>query len=248
MPFTLLAHQAPVLPLKLLRPSWFSGTALVIGSIAPDLEYVVHNEPKLNTSTFAHSLLGQFVLCLPLTVVITVLAQRTNAIGAIGARFGVDLFERSSALPRIAGSALIGSFSHIGLDAIARWVVPHFAFFTWGRGSFVIGAGSIVQLVLTVVLSLVTVVLARRMLARMTMRSDGRPLLVCSASMAIAVGLVRSRTAIENPGAFFDAAPIYVWGFVLLQITTCVAVAWLVVGFLLWRRDATKVTATMKEE
>ena len=27
MPFTLFAHQAPVLPLKFVRPQWFSGKA-----------------------------------------------------------------------------------------------------------------------------------------------------------------------------------------------------------------------------
>jgi len=42
MPFTFLSHQAPVLPLKIAAPRWFDGTALVLGSMAPDLFFVTH--------------------------------------------------------------------------------------------------------------------------------------------------------------------------------------------------------------
>lgn len=40
MPGTLLSHQAIVLPLKLRWPARFSGLALVIGSMAPDFEFI----------------------------------------------------------------------------------------------------------------------------------------------------------------------------------------------------------------
>lgn len=40
MPFTFLAHQVPVLPLKARSPRRWDGLALVIGSIMPDLWYV----------------------------------------------------------------------------------------------------------------------------------------------------------------------------------------------------------------
>lgn len=37
VPFTLFAHQVPTLGLKSVRPRWFDGTALCIGSMTPDL-------------------------------------------------------------------------------------------------------------------------------------------------------------------------------------------------------------------
>ncbi|MFZ9483091.1 MAG: DUF4184 family protein [Ilumatobacteraceae bacterium] len=37
MPFTLFAHQVPAMGLKSVRPRWFDGTALCIGSMTPDL-------------------------------------------------------------------------------------------------------------------------------------------------------------------------------------------------------------------
>jgi hypothetical protein len=39
MPLTLPTHPMAVVPLKLWRPSWFDGVALVVGSISPDLAY-----------------------------------------------------------------------------------------------------------------------------------------------------------------------------------------------------------------
>ena len=39
MPATFPSHAAAVLPVKLWRPAWFDGVALVIGSTAPDLGY-----------------------------------------------------------------------------------------------------------------------------------------------------------------------------------------------------------------
>jgi len=37
VPFTLFAHQVPALGLKSVRPRWFDGTALCLGSMTPDL-------------------------------------------------------------------------------------------------------------------------------------------------------------------------------------------------------------------
>jgi hypothetical protein len=41
MPLTLPTHPIAVVPLKLWRPRWFDGVALVIGAVAPDLPYAV---------------------------------------------------------------------------------------------------------------------------------------------------------------------------------------------------------------
>src|SRR5579859_7081779 len=57
MPFT-LSHAAVVVPFRRMLP--FS--ALVIGSMVPDLPYFV---PRLVNNHFAHGTLGFFVFCLP---------------------------------------------------------------------------------------------------------------------------------------------------------------------------------------
>lgn len=54
VPLTLFAHQVPVLPLKIARPRAFDGTALCVGSMAPDLAYPLG--PWL--SGHGHSLVG----------------------------------------------------------------------------------------------------------------------------------------------------------------------------------------------
>jgi hypothetical protein len=127
MPFTFLPHQAPVVPLKIVAPRWFDGTALVIGSTIPDLVY-----PLDGTSSHfdAHAVPAQLWFCLPVTLVLTVVMKKV-----IAAPLGTTLpdlgpfhlrdYARLSAwrLPRsvlgiliVVVSALIGSFSHIGMD------------------------------------------------------------------------------------------------------------------------------------
>jgi len=39
MPLTVPARPVAVVPIKVWRPAWFDGVALVIGSIAPDLAF-----------------------------------------------------------------------------------------------------------------------------------------------------------------------------------------------------------------
>jgi hypothetical protein len=37
MPLTLPTHPIAVVPLKMWRPGWFDGVALVVGAVAPDV-------------------------------------------------------------------------------------------------------------------------------------------------------------------------------------------------------------------
>src|SRR5438552_11102134 len=67
MPFTFFAHQAPVMPLKLVFPRRFCGLALAVGSMAPDLEYFFRGQLG---SVVGHTLAGQFYFCLPLTLLL----------------------------------------------------------------------------------------------------------------------------------------------------------------------------------
>ncbi len=128
MPFTFLAHQAPVLPLKIWRPQWFSGAGLVLGSMAPDFEKFVRGDVN---SRFAHTLLGQVVYCLPVSVLVYLLL--TRVVAAPLARFAPDLgvlrvrdYARVLAARRqerwatFAASTLVGSFTHVLWDGVTH--------------------------------------------------------------------------------------------------------------------------------
>lgn len=62
MPFT-ISHPAYVLPLKQIRPRWFSLTGLAAGALAPDLLYFLMMTTEYRG--VSHSWTGLFVFCLP---------------------------------------------------------------------------------------------------------------------------------------------------------------------------------------
>ena len=66
------SHQAPVIPLKRWRPHWFSGLALVLGTVAPDLAFILRLDE--NGAPLSHRFTGLFVVDVPLTIVLHVLA------------------------------------------------------------------------------------------------------------------------------------------------------------------------------
>src|SRR5262245_66554750 len=68
MPFT-LAHPAAVIPLKRYLPL----SALVVGSLSPDLEYLVRLRA---VSHLSHTLTGLFSFCLPVGLVLLWLFHR----------------------------------------------------------------------------------------------------------------------------------------------------------------------------
>ncbi|CAN5596804.1 DUF4184 family protein [soil metagenome] len=65
MPWT-LSHPAAVLPLRRFTPRPFDLAALTIGSMTPDLGYYI---ARFDLATFAHTLAGSFLACLPAGVV-----------------------------------------------------------------------------------------------------------------------------------------------------------------------------------
>ncbi len=69
MPFT-AAHPAMVLPIKARWPKYFSLTALVVGSMAPDFEFFIHFYPLRGPG---HTLLGSLYFDLPLGFLAAVL-------------------------------------------------------------------------------------------------------------------------------------------------------------------------------
>ena len=128
MPLTFLSHQAVVLPLKIAAPRAMSGTALVLGSMAPDVEYFLRGYP---TSTIGHTWPGQLIFCLPVSVGLYWLMTRVIAEPAAAhAPEAGDLHLPDYALLRqqpvsarhwliVAVSALLGSASHVVLDRIS---------------------------------------------------------------------------------------------------------------------------------
>lgn len=67
MPFT-FSHPAAVLPFTRLKPQWFSLTALIIGSLAPDFEYFLRMEMY---GHYSHTIQGIFFFNLPLVIILS---------------------------------------------------------------------------------------------------------------------------------------------------------------------------------
>src|SRR5436309_6060879 len=61
MPWT-LSHPAVVLPLRRFSPQPLNFAALIIGSMTPDIGFYLG---RLVLATFAHTLPGSFLACLP---------------------------------------------------------------------------------------------------------------------------------------------------------------------------------------
>ncbi|NMO52935.1 DUF4184 family protein [Actinoplanes sp. TBRC 11911] len=119
MPLTVPTHPAAVLPLKLWRPGWFDGVALVLGSMVPDLGYAFDGV-DLDLYHFAHSWPGLLGWSLPLTLIGAALIRR--AAPAVAAHlpgaardFAVLGTSRPAWWVTIL-STLIGAASHLVLD------------------------------------------------------------------------------------------------------------------------------------
>lgn len=119
MPFTFLAHQAPVLPLVLLWPRRFDGVALCVGSMVPDFAYVAAGT---SWGFVSHSAWGLAWFCVPVALVVSVairwsapvvLGHLPRALRADGAR----LLGPTPPLLRTIVSAAIGAASHLLIDA-----------------------------------------------------------------------------------------------------------------------------------
>lgn len=137
MPATLLSHQALVLPLKMRWPRHFSGLALCIGSMAPDLEFIGR---MTDDWLYSHTLSAQLWFTIPVTLGLVWLITRLlvpmllpylrevtwlrlHDIAAIESPHGVRGWTG------VAISAYVGGISHVLLDGITHgnhsgWLVP----------------------------------------------------------------------------------------------------------------------------
>ena len=141
MPVTLLSHQALVLPLKMRWPRRFSGLALCLGSMAPDLEFIWR---MTDDWLFSHTVTAQLWFTIPLTMALVWLVSallvpallpflrdhpewRLHDLAALEPPRGWRGWS-SAAL-----SAWIGGMSHVILDGITHgnhsgWLVPWMPF------------------------------------------------------------------------------------------------------------------------
>jgi hypothetical protein len=133
MPFTYVSHQAPVVGLKMFRPRWFDGTALVIGSMTPDLAYALTGSRfELN----AHTWQGIAIFCLPVTLLICWVIRARVAAAAFPQLPNTSLrlhdyrvlARRRPALAVTAMSAVVGAATHALWDSFThsnRWGARH---------------------------------------------------------------------------------------------------------------------------
>jgi Domain of unknown function (DUF4184) len=227
VPFPLLAHQAPVLALKLWRPRWFSTVALVAGSIAPDVDLAIWPED----GRLGHTITGQFVLCLPLSLAVTwltaryigpALAARIPRLRSLGTL--AQPFASFAALGIAVSSALVGSFSHVLFDALTH---SH----RYG--------GLVPQLVASVLGAAVTLFIAARFFRRekreVAPATDPRPrasfLLVMLPLACASVTLLLSRTIVRQSRWYFAWGPVYVWGYVAFRASCAAFVGLAIAAF-----------------
>ncbi len=138
MPWMIPSHQAPVLPLKRWKPAWFSGLALVLGSIAPDLVFIFRLDET--GSPASHTFPGQILITMPFVVVLHTLATALVLPWLLprlpdGAPFHFHSLARCRpasdllGLAKVALSGLIGGLTHVAIDGFTHgdhsgWALP----------------------------------------------------------------------------------------------------------------------------
>lgn len=127
MPFAFPAHAAAAIPICRLTPTLFHSTALVVGTCAPDLVYVVSR-----SDLGSHSLSGLFTVCLPLGILALLWAEGLVLpwlASVVPSMLGIDWPKvlRPVGLPRgwrqLGGSVLalvLGAMSHLLWDGLTH--------------------------------------------------------------------------------------------------------------------------------
>jgi len=127
MPFT-IAHSVAARPVQRRAGGRLVFPALVVGTMAPDFEYLVHLSP---TRTIGHTIPGLFVLCLPTGLAVLWLWHRLvgpvlarllgSKAGGLTAGWGDPApFGPPARFALVCASIVIGSFSHISWDAFTH--------------------------------------------------------------------------------------------------------------------------------
>jgi len=147
VPFT-LAHAAAALPFRRTR---LIPSALIVGTFAPDFEYFLRLSPK---SSFGHTLLGVFVLDLPLAVLVlwlfhVYMKEPLVALLPDPVRRRLVLDPRTfpfwgpTRLALILGSILLGVGTHIIWDSFTHptfWLYRHWTVLSQTASLPIVGA------------------------------------------------------------------------------------------------------------
>ena len=151
MPSSIFSHQAPALALKVKFPKNFDGTALCLGTLLPDFNFIFDFFFPFNFYAVTHSLIGQILWTIPLTIIATyVFSQflgpfcaKTASREGISYKplryFGIDQWKyiknkryTKKSLLIITYSALVGGLTHILLDWPSHRYV--YILFPWKYG------------------------------------------------------------------------------------------------------------------
>ena len=134
VPVTFFAHQVPVLPVARRWPGKTDGVALVIGSMAPDLAYVINGS---RFEIWAHDLPWVITFCVPVTVclswiIVRVLAPVVPAhlpqLGNFRLQEYRGLATHRFGVVTTPVCAFVGALSHVMLDSFTHgwgWFARH---------------------------------------------------------------------------------------------------------------------------
>jgi hypothetical protein len=125
MPLTLPTHPVAVIPLKLWRPGWFDGVALVFGAIAPDVAYAADG---YGVTIHSHAWHAPLWWALPVTLIAARLVRWAAPMIAVHLPAGGPFALRDYGVLATVRhrwhvttiSALLGAISHIGWDAFTH--------------------------------------------------------------------------------------------------------------------------------
>src|ERR1044071_2436867 len=136
MPFP-LAHPAAVLPFRRLSCSYFNFTALVIGSITPDLGYCLE---RYQVDVLSHSIRGCFIFSLPVGLVLVAVFRAiaeplAEWLPAPHRRALAPAFlQRSQRGFAIPLSLVVGAMTHVFWDSFTHdtgWMVERSSLLQW---------------------------------------------------------------------------------------------------------------------
>ncbi len=138
MPVTFFAHQAPVLPIARRWPHAVDGVALAVGSMAPDLAYVLSGS---RFDVWAHGFPGVVTFCVPATFAASWLVVRVMApvvpdhlpdLGHFHLNDYRGLATHRFRFVRFVVWAELGALSHVFLDEFTHdwgWFANHVSWY-----------------------------------------------------------------------------------------------------------------------
>jgi len=202
MPLT-FAHPAAVIP---LRRCGLPFTALIVGSIAPDFEYLVHFAPR---SEISHTIGGLFIFCIPMGLIALWIFHRVwkqpvlallagNHAEAEGYHHNHFPFLPLSRLAILGTAVLVGAMTHLAWDSFTHhggWMAQQAPFLTtsifetrWGavplfkflqHGSTILGLAVLASMA----------VCHKEWMRHVSPVGWERIVLICGTSIAVGVGV-----------------------------------------------------------